>query len=1230
MTASLAAGFESLPVEHQAVLLLAQEQNGLTVTPLEELHGGRSGAFIYLVSVSDLDSNRVEHHILKLNQKRMWPVDEIDRHNLAYDEAPAEFAQSHMPRLAFEPVRGEDSEAIFYTIAGASLHNYRTLDSYETQNQLEAIFEMAGEALLADWNAEASFEQARTPQSLLAKWSSYRLEPGSRTEEFLANVAGVAPNSPGLLINGGVLPNPFAYARNAELWGSVRQMDVLIGLQHGDLNMRNILVKFSSEGAVIEGYYIIDFAMFKDQMPLLFDLSYLELSYLISYLPGIPFRRWVDLALGHAVADIPDPNQAPAELAGASAVIGAGRKYFANWLESTHPSLVDDMWGQYWLACVATGLNFCNKSALSDEGRLAALIYAAAHLKRYATKFGLPMPEEATYLYSADLTPATVEASRSLGVRLPTRTVTILATKLNPPRVRADIIDRPRLTQRLDRSLDRKLTLLSAPAGYGKTTLLSAWIEETHPRLGWVSLDHRDNDPTRFWAYFISAVESVHSDIGSSALSQLQSPQQPNIEAVLSALINPISDMSEPFVIVLDDYHVIEESAIHEGMAFLIEHLPPQMHLLVSTRADPALPIAALRAKDELNELRAKDLRATREESGIFLEKVMGLSLSPSDIATLEERTEGWIAGLQLAGLSLQGRDDISEFLEAFAGSHRYVLDYLAEEVLYRQQEEDQSFLLQTSILERLSGSLCDAVTRHDNSQAILEQFETANLFIISLDDERHWYRYHHLFADFLRNRLVQQRPDKVFELHLRACDWYEQHGFVAEALDHALTAHDYERAADLAELAVGQKIMSGELTTVSHWLEQLPDSILSVRPRLILDQAWTLLWTGQREAAEKRLDVLLESENAESVEIAGEMFAMRATIAYYRREIKQTLEMTKKALEKLPADELFLRSILVLAEGRAYLWKGDLEAADLSYAEAQSISQSSRVPLIGLLVLGYRIHLRQISGRLRQAAELFEETIRFADEHKVRSLPAVGAALVRMGDVHREWNEFEVAAKSLAEGLALCERWGAMVDHTVEGYISLARVRQSQMDFDGAREMLAQAERVGGEFDVPNLSGLLESWRVRLHLAEGDLAVDEPWANSLLSEPQVVEGQGPTLVYEAQQTTLARWLLTNNRPAEALAILESLLEEADSANRKATVLEVLTLQSLALRKQSKSREAIAALRKALKLAEPEGYVRMFVDEGESMEILLKEAASEGIALDYVRTLLEVYEAPSR
>ncbi|MEE9216372.1 MAG: LuxR C-terminal-related transcriptional regulator, partial [Anaerolineales bacterium] len=805
----------------------------------------------------------------------------------------------------------------------------------------------------------------------------------------------------------------------------------------------------------------------------------------------------------------------------------------------------------------------------------------------------------------------------------------LLTTKLNPPQVRVNLVARPRLTKRLDRSLQTKLTLLSAPAGYGKTTLLSAWIEETHPRLGWVSLDRRDNDPTRFWAYLIAAVESVHSDIGNSALSQLQSPQQPDIESVLSALINPISDIPDSLVIVLDDYHVIEANAIHDGLAFLIEHMPSQMHLLVSTRADPALPIAALRVKDELNELRAEDLRATREESGIFLEKVMGLDLSRSDVVTLENRTEGWIAGLQLAGLSMRGRDDISEFLEAFAGSHRYVLDYLTEEVLDRQLEEDQSFLLQTSILERLSGSLCDAVTGHHNGQATLEQFEAANLFIIPLDDKRHWYRYHHLFADILRNQLGQQRPDKVPELHLRACDWYEQHGFVAEALDHALTAQDYERAAGLAERTAGQKIMSGELTTVRHWLEKLPDRVLLNRPRLILDQAWMLLWTGQREAAEERLNALINRERAASAEFAGEVFAIRASIAYYKREMQRALELAQAALEELPEEELFLRSIMALAQGHASLWKGDLRAADRGYAESQSISQIARTPIIGLLALAFRIHLQQISGRLRQAEKLFKEAVRLADEYNVRSLPAVGAALVRMGDVHREWNEFEVATKSLTEGLALCERRGGMVDHTIDGYISLARVRQSQMDFDGAREMLARAQRVGGEFDVPNLSSRLNTWRVRVHVAEGDLEVDEPWADTLLSETQVIQGQEPRHVYEAQQTTLARWLLSNNQPAEALAILESMLEEAQVADRKATILEVLTLQSLALRKQSKSREAIVTLKKALKLAEPEGYVRMFVDEGESMEILLRGAASEGIALDYVRTLLEVYEAPS-
>lgn len=468
MVASLDAGFESLPAELHPVLLQAQKQNGISVMPLEKLHGGRSGASIYLVSVSESGSDHVEHHILKLNRKGSWPSEEIDRHSLAYDEAPPSFTKSHMPRLAFEPVSLQDSEAIFYTIAGASLHNYRTIDSYKAQNHLEAIFKMASKALLVDWNTDVGFEQARTPQSLLTQWLSYRLEPGSRTEEFLADVAGVDPNSPGLLVNGEVLPNPFAYARSANLWGSVRHLDALVGSQHGDLNLRNILVKFSTEGPAIEGYYIIDFAMYSARTPLLFDLTYLELSYLIGYLPGVSLINWVDLALGYATAANPEPNQAPSELAGASAVIAAGRKSLVNWIATTHPSLVDDIWGQYWLAAVAAGLNFCNKTALSDGRRLAALIYSASHLKRFASAFGVPMPEDAVYLYSADRTttpeglfdfpyPRSKALSRH---NLPSRRLAFVGREEEIEELRT-----------LLASENGRLVTLTGPGGVGKTSL---------------------------------------------------------------------------------------------------------------------------------------------------------------------------------------------------------------------------------------------------------------------------------------------------------------------------------------------------------------------------------------------------------------------------------------------------------------------------------------------------------------------------------------------------------------------------------------------------------------------------------------------------------------------------------------------------------------------------------------------------------------------------------------
>ena len=422
------------------------------------------------------------------------------------------------------------------------------------------------------------------------------------------------------------------------------------------------------------------------------------------------------------------------------------------------------------------------------------------------------------------------------------------------PPTSAHAVPRPRLTERLNEGLHRKLTLISAPAGFGKTTLLGEWVAGCERPAAWLSLDEGDNDPTRFLAYLVAALQTIAPNIGEGVLGVLQSPQPPPTESVLTALLNEMATVEDDLVLVLDDYHVIDARAVDDALTFLLEHLPPRMHLIIATREDPHLPLARLRARGQLTELRAADLRFTPSEAAEFLEPVMGLGLSAEDIAALEDRTEGWIAGLQLAALSMRGREDVAGFIRAFAGDNRYIVDYLVEEVLQRQPERIRSFLLQTSILERLSGPLCDAVTGQERSNALLEALERGNLFVVPLDDKRHWFRYHHLFADVLHAHLMEEQPDQAPTLHRRASEWYEQNGSPADAIRHALAAEDFERAASLVELAALEMLGSGPEATLFGWLEALPDELVRSRPVLSVYYAFADWVTSVLEAAEARL----------------------------------------------------------------------------------------------------------------------------------------------------------------------------------------------------------------------------------------------------------------------------------------------------------------------------------------------------------------------------------------
>jgi LuxR family maltose regulon positive regulatory protein len=822
----------------------------------------------------------------------------------------------------------------------------------------------------------------------------------------------------------------------------------------------------------------------------------------------------------------------------------------------------------------------------------------------------------------------------------------LMKTKLYIPPIRSELVSRPRLIERLDEGFrqDRKLTLVSAPAGYGKTTLLGEWIAhcELRTRVAWVSLDKGDNDPARFWAYVVAALQTVQENIREIAQAAFQSPHPPPIDSALTGLLNQIAKVPDPVVLVLDDYHVISASAIHDALSFLLENLAPQMHLVIATRADPPLPIPRLRGRGQLNELYQSDLRFTSEEIAQFLDLVLGLKLSSEDVAALERRTEGWIAGLQMAAISMRGRDDISGFVRAFAGSHRYILDYLGEEVFRQQPRDVQEFLLQTAILDRLSGKLCDAVIGASgpaedrsivDSQSVLEYLEHTNLFIVPLDDVRQWYRYHHLFADLLQYRLQQKQRDLVPELHRRASEWYEENGLIAEAVSHALAACDYEQTASLVERTAWETLTRGECTTLLGWLDALPDGLVRSRPRLGVFHAWALAFAGQLDGVESCL------AHVDVQHVQGEVAAVRAFVAGVRGDVPRTIELAQQALEQLPEENPFLRAMVTLSLGVAHFSKGESVAASQVLTEAIALSRAANRPYLTLAATATLGYAQDIQGALHQAVETHQAALELASDLGGRPVPFTGMAYVGIAAVLYEWNDLDGAMRYATEGIALAERGGFSSYHLV-GYARLAQIYQVRGDVDGVWEIIRKAEWLAQQQDYAYLMAVIADLRARLWVAQGNLATASRWAQKHRLSP--VDRLSPTR--EVEQIAVARALIAcashrgpvrGDEIGEALSLLARLLQAAEAAGQIKSAIKILALQALAFQAQDNLDGALSALERALSLAEPEGYVRTFVDEGEPMAKLLSQileaqrkgrrALSRGIAPNYAARLLAAF-----
>ena len=802
---------------------------------------------------------------------------------------------------------------------------------------------------------------------------------------------------------------------------------------------------------------------------------------------------------------------------------------------------------------------------------------------------------------------------------MPLNTDTLVSTKLRPSQVRPKLVARPRLIARLERDAGRKLTLISAPAGFGKTTLLVEWSREVagdEGSVAWLSLDEGDNDPTRFLTYLVAALRSVEEDIGAGVLSALRSPEPPHIETITAALINELAALPEEPTLILDDYHVIDSEPVHRILSYLLEHLPPNAHLIISSRIDPPLQLLRLRARNQMMKLDAAELSFTLEEAATFLNSVMGLELSAEDIAALERRTEGWIAGLQLAALSMRDRRDVSGFVRAFSGSHRDVLDYLAEEVLERQPESIRRFLLDTSVLDYLSGSLCDAVTGGSDGQLMLERLERDNLFVVALDEERHWYRYHHLFTDFLRTRLERESPERASELHSRAAEWYEGNALISVAVGHVLAAEDYERAAELVEQVIGELWFRAEIMTLLGWLEALPEGAKRRRPRLLLEHATALMWVGRLEGveslvgeAERIVDAAAEGtdegspssmENIHRPYLLGYAAATRAWHANLLGNPQSGIEFARRALELLP-DDPRPRTFAAFSLAAAYSFAGDFEAASAAFAEATELGLAAGHDYLALEAMGYNAELQIARGRLHEADGILRRALGFAAERGEGSLPATGEVQVAMGELLYEWDELDSAEDRLKEGVRLAERTGQL-GSLVDGYVSLSRLNQARGDTDGAVETAKEAQRLARSSGVRQFIVEAAAWKSRLHLAQGELA-------AAISELEGVSvgDEDPTFVREIEQSARAQLLVARGEHDEALRLLADLREEAQAAGRTGREIEFLTLQALTLQAKGEKERAVSTLTHALALGEPEGYVRSFVDEGPKMAVLISE-----------------------
>jgi LuxR family maltose regulon positive regulatory protein len=802
----------------------------------------------------------------------------------------------------------------------------------------------------------------------------------------------------------------------------------------------------------------------------------------------------------------------------------------------------------------------------------------------------------------------------------------LLATKLHVPPAPPHLVPRQRLLAQVNDGLSRRLTLISAPAGFGKTTLLSEWrASSTGQRwpLTWLSLDESDSDPARFLTYLVAGLQQIDPAIGHATQAMLQNPQPPPHEVLLTALINDVANVAAPFALVLDDYHVIDSPAVHQQLAFLLDHQPPQLRVIILTREDPPLPLSRLRARDQVAEIRQADLQFTLAETTAFLRQAARLELDRNDVTALQQRTEGWIAGLQLLALSLRGNADVRQLIQSFTGSDRYILDYLVDEVFQRQRPDVQDFLLKTSILDRLSASLCDAVVDRDDSHSLLLSLEHANLFIIPLDPAREWYRYHRLFVDLLQHRLRLETPQAEPQLHQRASRWYADHGFPAEAIQHALAAADWARAAELMSIAYGDLLKRGETMTLLNWYGALPPDFVQSRSRLCIEYSWPLIFAARLDEAESCLrhaERLAQNDPT----LLGPILTAQAYVARTRGDGRRTFDLSQRALSLLAPDDDESRSVVAMNLGMAYWYAGHLDGAQKMLSDARDAAWRSGNHYAAATAQIFLCRIVAAHGQLHQAAVAYRQVIA-----ECGPSPMAALAQVDLARLLYEWNDLEAAAQQAQHSVELSRRSGN-AEMVPASYQTLALIKQAQGDAAAARTALQESMRL---VEQPGLSPSAH-WHALAYHALIALRSHDPALCAYLIDQYPPLDQVDTLHdYLMLSSAYAQWLLMQDQRAACADLLAARYERADRGGVQQALVQTRALQALAA---ATHEEALSYLNEALTLAEPEGYVRTFLDLGEPMRLLIADCRlrsapvglkteESGELLDYIDHLLAAF-----